>query len=66
MEITTEGFNYNDSGYGYLTHKWIKLDSDGKGKNERVSVMNSIEVAALEGAQIRLVCIEGVTVCWLC
>lgn len=39
----------------------MELDSDGKGKNEGISAMNVIEeVAALKGAQIRLVCIQYV------
>lgn len=39
----------------------MELDSDGKGENEGISAMNVIEeVAALKGAQIRLVCIQYV------
>lgn len=49
---------YNVSGYyGYLTYKWIELDSDSKDKNEEISSMNATEVAALKGTQNRLACI---------
>lgn len=42
-------------------HKRIELDLDGKDKNEGVSAMNTTEeFTALEGAQIRLTCIQYV------
>lgn len=41
--------------------KRIELDLDGKDKNEGVSAMNTREeFTALEGAQIRLTCIQYV------
>lgn len=57
MEVIKKRFNYNGSGYyGYLTHKWIELDSNGKGMDGEEPARKAIEVAALEGAQVRLAC----------
>lgn len=56
-----EKFNYGNDYYAYLTHKVIELDLDCKCTNEGVPAMNAIElVAILEGAQIRLACIQYV------
>lgn len=45
MEVTTQrGSTLNGSDYyAYLTHKWIELDSDGKGTSGGVPAMNAIE-----------------------
>lgn len=62
MANARERFNYNGTGYyGYLTRKGIELVSDGKGRNTGATVVNAIEVAALEDSQISLY-----TVFWIC
>lgn len=62
MAISRERFNYNGSGYcGYLTCRGLELDSDGKGRNTGATVMDAIEVAALEESQISVY-----IVCWIC
>ena len=43
------------------SHKQVEPDSDGKGKNEGVFAMSAIESSALEGAQVRLICIQYVS-----